>query len=131
MSRKGFDDLLLEAVDNALSSLGKSSKQAIYFHLAKSFDIKKEEIPNRLDDFAIAIERIFGLGANFLEMLIIKRIYENSNVVFVWDESKKFSFVEYIKEARRRFHELNRQKSSEILIEYGEPAMGIHCNCIN
>jgi hypothetical protein len=99
-----FDTLLLEAVDEGLSSVGDSSKQAIYFHLEKTFKIEKEEIPLKIEDFAEAIEKIFGLGANFLEILIMKHLYNK-----IGEDSGQFesvgdlSFREYISTARKGF----------------------------
>jgi len=49
--RKAFEKLLIEAVDEALASLGESAKQSIYFHLENKFKIAKNEIPYRLEDF--------------------------------------------------------------------------------
>jgi len=100
-----FERLLLEAVDEGLSSLGESSKQAIYFHLKISFNLKRHEIPHKIEDFADAIEKIFGLGANFLEILIMKRLYEKTGRVFKWPESKDFTFTEYVAVAKRSFVE--------------------------
>src|SRR4030043_1464358 len=67
---------LLSAVDESLSSFGDSFKQVIYFQLANTYQIKKEEIPNKINEFADAIEEIFGIGAKLIEMKIIKAIYE-------------------------------------------------------
>jgi hypothetical protein len=75
LPKRDFEKLLLEAVDEGLSSLGETSKIAIYFHLKKSFNIKKKEIPYKIEAFAKGIEKIFGLGANFLEILIMKQLY--------------------------------------------------------
>lgn len=60
MSKRDFEKLLLEAVDEGLSSLGEPSKQAIYFHLEKGFNIKKQEIPYKITTFAKAVEKILG-----------------------------------------------------------------------
>ena len=76
MSKIEFEKLLLEAVDEGLSSLGESSKQAIYFHLDKSFKIKKHQIPKKVDSFEEALERIFGSGADFIETMIVQRLTE-------------------------------------------------------
>ncbi|UCG37192.1 MAG: hypothetical protein JSV64_02650, partial [Candidatus Bathyarchaeota archaeon] len=73
---RDFGKILLEAIDEGLSSLGQSSRQAIYFHLEKSFNIKKQEIPLRLEVFTGAIEQIFGSGADYLEILIVNRLNE-------------------------------------------------------
>ena len=105
MSRSDFEKLLLEAVDEGLASLGESSKQAIYFHLERSFNVKKKEVPHKIETFAKAIEKIFGLGANFLEILIAKKLYEKVGGVFEWHESTEFAFTMYVAAAKRVFRE--------------------------
>ena len=113
MNNNDFDKLLLEAVDEALVALGDSVKQAVYFHLEKSFGIKKKEIPNRIRTFAQAVENIFGPGAYYLESSIIKQLYERVGVVFEWNESKPFGFADYVAEAKKVFQEKNRVKVIE------------------
>ena len=103
MSNNDFDKFLLEAVDEGLSSIGESSKEAIYFHLERGFKVKKDEIPYKIQDFANAIEKIFGLGASFLEILIMKRLHEKVGGRFQWDGSKDFAFTAYVATARRSF----------------------------
>ncbi len=110
MPKRDFEKLLLEAVDEGLSSLGNSSKQAIYYHLKKSFNIKKQEIPYNIDVFASAIEKIFGLGAKFLEILIMKRLYEKVGRSFKWHASKDdFTFTEYVAFAKLSFLEKKKR----------------------
>jgi hypothetical protein len=120
LEKSDFDRILFEAVDEGLSSLGDSSKQAIYFHLEKGFNIKKREIPERIGDFDSAIQRIFGLGANFLEILIMKRLYEKVDETFEWHEPDNFAFSEYVEEARRVFQKRKEIKMTEELIECEE-----------
>jgi len=103
LPKQNFDKLLLEAVDEGLSSLGESSKQAIYFRLEKRFNIKKHEIPHKIEAFADAIEKIFGLGANFLEILIMKQLHEKVGQSFKWPEYKELTFIEYVAVAKRSF----------------------------
>lgn len=103
MAKKSFDELFLEAVDEALASLGNSVKQAIYFHLEKEFKIAKEEIPYRLNEFANGLEKIFGLGARFIEILIMKNLYQKIDRPLVWDESKELIFIEYVTAAKESF----------------------------
>ena len=109
--RTDFEKLMLEAIDEGLSSLGESSRQAIYFHLEKTFDIKKEEIPDRVSAFSQAIENIFGAGAACLEILIMQRLYEKVGGVLRWDKTKGFSFIEYVTIARRSFQEKSSIKT--------------------
>ena len=105
MSTKGraFEKILIEAVDEALASLGESAKQSIYFHLEEKFKITKNDIPNHLEDFAHGLEKIFGLGARFIEILIMKSLFKKIGQPLEWDKSKKLVFVEYVAAAKRSF----------------------------
>lgn len=111
LPKRDFDKLLLEAVDEGMSSLGESSRLAIYFHLEKSFDIKKHEIPRKIEAFADAIETIFGKGANFLEILIMRRLYEKIGGIFDLQESVDFAFARYVTAAKRGLLEKNKAKN--------------------
>jgi hypothetical protein len=108
LQKEDFEKRLLEAVDEALSSLGESSKQAIYFHLNRNFNIEREEIPYKIADFIGALEEVFGVGANFLEVLIMRRLHETVGGAFEWKESEEFTFTEYIAVAKRNFQERNK-----------------------
>jgi len=83
-----FDEILSEAVDNAFSCLGESVRDSIYFHLEDKFMISKEEIPLRVDDFSDALEAIFGLGARYLEILIMKKLKEKTNFCDVFENPR-------------------------------------------
>ena len=121
--RKDFEKLMLEAVDEGFSSLGESSKQAIYFHLERSFGIKREEISDRIGAFTQSIENIFGVGAGCLEVLIMQRLHEKLGGVLEWDKSKGFSFIEYVAVARRSFREKTRIKTIKELVECEEEGL--------
>lgn len=70
-----FNIFLLEAIDDGLSYLGSAAKQAIYLHLKSRFNIGKEDISNRIDEFAAALEEIFGIGGQLIEIQIMKSLY--------------------------------------------------------
>lgn len=103
MTEKAFHKLLLEAVDSTLCSLGDSARQSVYFHLEKKFHIKKEEIPGRIEDFDHGLNRIFGAGARFLEVLVMKKLYEemgSRGKVLRLDQGTEFKFVDYVRAAQ-------------------------------
>lgn len=101
LHNRSFEKLLLEALDETLSSLGDSSKEAIYFHLEKTFSINKQDIPYKIEEFANAIEKIFGSGARLLEIKIMKRLYEKVGPVFKYfPERDDLVFTEYMAAAR-------------------------------
>lgn len=93
-----FEKLLLEAVDESLSSLGDSAKQAIYFHLEKTFKVSKSEIPSKIEEFSEAIEKIFGVGARLLEIQMMKRFHEKfGHSIRHYPKTDNLSFTEYLR----------------------------------
>jgi adenylate cyclase class IV len=115
-----FDVLLLEAIDDALSALGDSIMQTVCFHVERSFHIKKQEIPYRLGAFTEAIENIFGVGADFIEILIMKKLHQKVDARFMWNEAQEFGLVQYVSEAKRVFQKKNVIKTVEELVECEE-----------
>lgn len=106
MTEKDFQKILLEALDSALSSLGDSAKQSIYFHLENRFKITKDEIPRRLDDFDEGLEKIFGPGTRYLEILIMKKLHEKAKPkggAVKLDEKKELKFIDYVKATEHGF----------------------------
>jgi len=110
LAKTAFEKLFLEAVDEALASLGDSAKQAIYFHLENKFEIARNEIPQHVEDFAEGLEKIFGVGSQFLEILIMKKLYERTGQPLQWNKNKELIFAEYVAAARRSF--LKKRKRS-------------------
>jgi len=98
--KRDFEKILIEAVDEGLSSLGESSKKAIYFHLDKNFNIKKQEIPEKIEAFAGAVENIFGFGANFLEIAIMRQLQAKVSQGEKWHISKDLTLTEYVSVAK-------------------------------
>jgi hypothetical protein len=106
LADKAFQKLFLESVDDALSSLGDSAKQAIYFHLETKFKIRRDQIPSHLDDFENGLEKIFGAGTRYLEILIMKKLYENivpKKRILKLDEGKDIKFIDYVKAAESTY----------------------------
>ena len=101
--KKNFDEVLLEALDDALTSLGESIKHSIYFHLEKKFKLSKNEIPSRLKDLKEGLEKIFGVGAQFIEILIMKNLYKKIGKPLEWKEGTELAFLEYVSAARKTF----------------------------
>jgi len=97
MANGDFKRFLLEAIDESLALLGDSVKKAIYFHLESLFQIKKQEIPNKIDEFVAAIEKIFGEGAKLLEIQIMKWLNEKAHGSFkYYPMNDELEFTEYI-----------------------------------
>ena len=91
-----FEKLLVEAIEESLSSLGDSPKQSILFHLENTFKIKKQEIPDNTASFDVALKKLFGPGADFLEAVIAKKLCEKADLVFKAPPPKEADFTETI-----------------------------------
>ena len=116
-----FDALLLESIDEALSSLGDSIKQTTYFHLEQSFDIRKDEIPQRIHCFAQTLENIFGVGGDRVEILILKKLYGKVGEVFAHNNLEKMNFLQCVKAAQHVFQERNRTAEIRALFQDEKP----------
>ena len=97
-----FDKLLVNAIDEALNSLGESVKQSIYFHIENKFNVARNEIPENLEEFQVGLERIFGKGARFIEILIMKNLHLKIGLPVMMD-SKQLEFIEYVGVAKKGF----------------------------
>jgi membrane-anchored protein YejM (alkaline phosphatase superfamily) len=116
LSRSKFNGLLLESIDEALSSLGEKAKTATYIYLQTKFNIKKDEIPNRVDVFSEALKRLFGLGAKYLEIMSMQNLYtklRGNEYVASEHIFSKVTLNDYVRLMRHNFEET---KQSEVEI---------------
>ena len=90
-----FEKLFMEAVDESLTVLPKSGREMLFFHLERSFSIKRGDIPKKPENFVDALEQIFGAGAHVLEKLIVKNLY--SKLGLEYRERKDYTFADYLK----------------------------------
>ena len=72
-------------------------KQAIYLCLETRFNIKKEEIPHKIDAFASALEKMFGESAKLIKIEIMKLAYGKIRIVRSPTRKDALLFTEYIK----------------------------------
>lgn len=111
-----FDELLLEAVDEGLSSLGDSAKQVIYFYLEKTFKIDRRNIPHKIEEFADAIEKFFGPGAKPLEILVMRYLHKKIGHKIEYNQKLgDLIFTEYVAAARQTFLKRTKQESTPAL----------------
>lgn len=82
VSNKRFNEAFLRAVDFAFDSLGKSCRQALYFHLKNSFNVGQEDVSEKVEDFDEALSLIFKDGVVYLKRLILKKLCEDLRVKF-------------------------------------------------
>jgi hypothetical protein len=115
---KDFERLLLDSIDEALSSIEEKQKKETYIQL-ESLGVPKHEIPRKIGVFTRVIERIFGTGVQELEILILKRLYEKNGWPFKRIDLDKLTFSEQLERAYRRLY-------SEIINNMQSPVAVFH-----
>ncbi len=112
ISDEKFNQYLLEAIDETLASLGEVVKNAVFEHLKNDFQIAKADIPQKICDFAKIIHKVFGLGADRLELKIVKNLSSKLQVdvqltEYEWPLSKWIvsdaSFTDNIEDLRSSY----------------------------
>ena len=101
-----FDKLLQSAIDEALVSLGESVRQAIYFHIESKFNVPRDNVPENLEEFQLGLEKIFGAGARFIEILIMKNLHSKIGRRLEID-SLELEFTDYVNAAEESFLKSN------------------------
>jgi hypothetical protein len=125
-ANESFGQILLEAIDEALSALGEGVQVSIYFYLEKKFKIRKHEIPQRVGEFSDALERILGLGTSHLEILFMKSLHSKIKLVCNWPTSCKWvvpevTFQEYVRLMKQKFEEATANENKvELFVDAGE-----------
>lgn len=119
-----FEDVFQDSVEEALSCLGESVKKSIYFHLENSFLLSRQDIPCRVKDFSDALERIFGLGARHIELLIMEKLYLKVNCSYKWEGPKwlvpDLTFEQYVELMRTGYKEEEKTENLEVIVDAGE-----------
>jgi hypothetical protein len=72
--KKDTDRLLLESLDEVLNDLlGKQVREVFYDHIERNYYIGREDIPKRLGDFLLILERTFGKSGKTIERTLARR----------------------------------------------------------
>ena len=115
-SSEKFNEILLEAIDAALSTLGENAKKSIYFHLTTKFFINKQDIPSKIQDFSDVLDKVFGVGARNLEVLIMAKLHAKIKCIYEWKGPywliPNLTFSEYVELLRLSFE--NKEKIGEL-----------------
>jgi len=65
LNENEFNKVLLDAIDEGLLALGESVRQAIYWRLENKYNLKKDEIINKLNEFDEGLKGLLVLELKF------------------------------------------------------------------
>jgi len=106
-----FEKLFMEAVDEGLKSLGESGRHMVFYHLERSYSIKRQDIPKKPEAFAEGLKKIFGEGATVLEKIIIKKLY--SKLGLKYENQKDYALADYIRDLETKKEARNNNEHSD------------------
>ena len=97
-----FDKLLVESLNESFATiLGEIPKRTLYHILETNHNIAANCIPERLNEFAIALEALFGVApSKAIVRIIVKRLYSKLTLTYI--ERPEWRLSDYVSEARSR-----------------------------
>jgi predicted DNA-binding protein YlxM (UPF0122 family) len=95
----GLKEALLHAIDDGLAVPGEIVRTAIYDRIERSYQLRREEIPEKLETFHQALQDLLGAGAKVMEKLIAKSLYRQFKLSFT--EHDGWTLVDYVNHAKR------------------------------
>jgi len=94
-----IEDAMSRATDYGLMVLGETVRRTIYQCLESKYQLKREEIPKKLDTFHEALEGLLGAGARLIERQIARNLYSRLDLNFT--ARMDWTIVEYFDHAKK------------------------------
>jgi hypothetical protein len=94
-----FRDVLLEAIDDGLLVPGEIVRAAIYDRVERSYQLRREEIPEKLELFHKALQDLLAASSEVLERLIAKNLYRRLDLNF--NQHENWTLLDYVDEAKK------------------------------
>ena len=91
----GLKEALLHAIDDGLAVPGEIVRTAIYDRIERSYQLRREEIPEKLPTFHKALEDLLGASAKVMEKVIAKNLYNQVGIEFT--PKKDWTIMDYVK----------------------------------
>jgi hypothetical protein len=91
--------VLLQAVDEGLSVLGEIVRAVIYERIERSYHLKREEIPRKLETFHRALQDLLSGGSRVMEIVIAENLYRRLRLNFA--EHANWNIVDYVNHAKK------------------------------
>jgi hypothetical protein len=90
-------DSLVQAVDEALLVPGEIVRAPIYERVKRRYQVRREEIPEKLETFHQALQELLGAGGKVMERLIARNLYRRLGLCF--EKHDDWTLVDYVNHA--------------------------------
>jgi len=99
--REELSEFLMKIIDCSLKEIfGEHAVSIIYDYMERRLSLRREEIPERIEDFREGLREFLSTGACVVEKAILKKLYKNYGLDFEEEEDQGFEY--YIRELKRR-----------------------------
>ena len=113
-----LEETLLQAVDEALLVPGEIVRTAIYERIERSYQVRREDIPEKVETFHKALEELLGSGAKVMEKIIAKSFYSRLGLNFIeYANCTLMDYVNHVKKARVSDWDTGRIQTGHSFVE--------------
>lgn len=103
-----FEKTLIKTVDENLKDIfGETAASLIYNYLETDLSLKREDIPERIDEFKMGLKKFLSSGACVIQRIILERLYESYGLKL--KERSDWKFEDYIDDLRRQLNDKQRK----------------------
>ncbi len=96
---RDFEEVLLEAIEEALELFGSSVKEVVLFYCQTRHGVAREELPRRLAELVKCLEEIFSYAAVIIEHQVASNLYSKLGLRFA--PRRNWRLLDYVEEAKR------------------------------
>lgn len=116
MPAKDFERLLLDSIDEALSSTEEKLEKETYAQ-SENLGVPRLEIPRNIGMFTRVIEKVFGTAADDLELLILKKLHEKNGWPFIKIDFDEMTFADQVERVcGRMYSDIINQMQSPVAV---------------
>ncbi|RLI19514.1 hypothetical protein DRO54_08355 [Candidatus Bathyarchaeota archaeon] len=110
MKKNNVAKCLVKTFDYGLKEiLGEAAASIVYEYLETKHSVKKEEIPDKIEDFIKGLKNFLSTGAFVVERVVLEKLYESYGLKL--EEKEQYSFEDYLDELRKRIAADKLQRS--------------------
>ena len=87
-------------MDDAFLVPGKIVRTALFECLERTYQIRREDIPEKLEDFHSALRELLGASCPVIERLIAKNLHNHLGLNSTFKRVDGWTLVDYVKHAQ-------------------------------
>jgi hypothetical protein len=95
-----FQTYVAESVNETFADLfGENVRSSLYRYLEESFSIPRDEIPDRIQDFESAMDKMLGRSSKTLGKVVVRKL--SNKVGLPMDENNQYELADFVLTAKK------------------------------